>query len=344
MDCENFEKNLDSFEDLTDDEIAEMNIHASECERCAKEMDFMRSVRETLKSLPEIEVPADFMASLNARLDAEERRIGLVSRVALGARRNWKQYTAAAACLALVAVITANGKLLTDRMSGDGGEVINDIPVTDNTIPSVSPAVVAEVTESVTKDNAETEKPIQKVAEISQTPERTVNDTVTVSSKPQKRAAKIQSSEQIVHAENETIQNKQPTADDDLQAGIQTASAEGNENQIAVLSMEPAESDMSRNARNMPEAYTVSGKPVMELAAYDSEEGGQIGRLKIPPKDETDAMDVIMKYSYEVDGDYYVTSPDKMVNIFCDLVDRGVNYSDYIPDYEGTIKFQLVIG
>lgn len=48
-------------------------------------------------------------------------------------RRNWKQYTAAAACFALVAVVTANSNMFVDKMNGnDDGVIQEETVVTDS--------------------------------------------------------------------------------------------------------------------------------------------------------------------------------------------------------------------
>lgn len=331
MDCEKFGKYLENFESLTENEQLSLTAHASECERCAKELDFMLSVIETVKSLPDIEAPADFMERLNARIDEEERKKKLSSRIAYNVSRNWRQYTAAAACLALVAVLTANGKLLTDRLTGtDDGVIVNDTPVTDGTEPIIPQSVIAEVTEQPTvSDNSAVSDTVYET-QTAKAPVRTPERARTSS------AGVTNSSESAVTESFNTAMNTENIEP----YGIEVIGTENPEDMIAVQSEEPGM--MQGRSRSAIAGYTLSGKPVMETA--DSGEQG-VGRLKISPKDEKKAMEAVMKYSYEVDGDYYTTSPDNMVNIFCDLDDSGVNYANYTPeDYEDLIKFQLVIG
>lgn len=339
MDCEKFGKYLDNFESLTENERLSLTAHASECERCAKELDFMMSVIETVKSLPKIEAPADFMERLNVRLDEEERKKKLASRIMHNMSRNWKQYTALAACLALVAVLTANGRLLTDRLTDTGdGVIVNDTPVTDGAEPTIPPSVIAEVTEPTISDNSagtETEHVQKTQTQTSQAAARETKPATTGVS----RQSRASSEPAAVESQSSGTVKNTETVESVETGAIETASAE---NAIAAYSDEP---DMTRGRSvNAIAGYTLSGKPVMELAEYDEDEP-KVGRLKISPKDEKDAMETVMKYSYEVDGDYYTTSPDNMVNIFCDLVDRGVDYANYTPeDYEDVITFQLVIG
>ena len=148
MNCEKFRECLDNYENLTNEEKAEMTLHAAQCEECASELDFLLSIIETTKSLPVIEPPSDFMDRLNVRIDAEERKKQQIAmRILRNMQRNWRQYVAAAACFALVAVITANGKLLLGKIdSEDDGVIIEETVTTGNsdtsaaTTPTVSAA------------------------------------------------------------------------------------------------------------------------------------------------------------------------------------------------------------
>ena len=126
MDCESFGKYLDNYENLTEQEKSDMSEHAAKCEECRAELDFFLSMISTVKSLPKAEPPSDFMDKLNARLDAEDKRVVSASGIVGHLRRYGMQYAAAAACLALVAVITANRSLLTGQMDNVPDGVIRE--------------------------------------------------------------------------------------------------------------------------------------------------------------------------------------------------------------------------
>jgi hypothetical protein len=136
MNCEDFGRYLDDYENLTAIDKSHMLEHAAMCEKCQAELDFFLSMIATTNSLPKIEPPADFMDKLGERLDAEDKRVVSASKIVYHIRRNWKQYTAAAACLALVTVITANRSMLLDRYveNSDNGVI------SEETIPAGSTA------------------------------------------------------------------------------------------------------------------------------------------------------------------------------------------------------------
>ncbi len=121
MDCDMFAKLLENYENLTEQEKAWMDSHADKCPECKRELDFMASILSSMKTFPEIEGPADFLSGINAELDKYEKKTAFSHFM-----RNWQKYSAAAACMALLAVVGVNGDFLVDRMSGNDGGIISE--------------------------------------------------------------------------------------------------------------------------------------------------------------------------------------------------------------------------
>jgi hypothetical protein len=115
MKCEEFMRQLDNYECLTDAQKAEMNEHTLICERCREELDFYLSIVAEARNLPPIDVPPDFLDKLNEKLDMEDtaKKTG----IAYYAKRYWKQYAACAAGLALVAAVAAGSTMFMNRMN-----------------------------------------------------------------------------------------------------------------------------------------------------------------------------------------------------------------------------------
>lgn len=348
MNCERFNEYLDNYENLTDEQKLDMTAHANECEKCRRELDFMLSVIETVASLPKIEPPSDFMENLNIRIDAEERKKKrAVSVIFANVRRNWRQYSAAAACFALVAVITANSNMLLDNMNNDTDDVI---PTQGYVVPT------------------STEEPAQAVVPT-QAPEKQSVTEQNVSVKENKQ--EIVKSEKPVQPKTEvnTENVSQPTelarqaAEEPVAEEVEAEQEEVHDYGIA-------------NARAVhettPEGYTMRGRSIdmPRIAAYDPEEVQEgyslaeegsiahgthtaqatsqpekaIGKLKISAKDADEAMDVILLYSYGLNEEMYATNSASLSMMLSDLSRKGVDYTNYIPSYDGDITFQLVIG
>ena len=80
MNCDKFNECLDNYENLSDETKQKMDKHALECANCKSELEFMRSIISTAKSLPDINVPVDFMEKLNVRIDEEEKKKARITR------------------------------------------------------------------------------------------------------------------------------------------------------------------------------------------------------------------------------------------------------------------------
>lgn len=99
IDCKECQALIDAYLDgeLTRDSKAQFTAHISSCDICKEELAFAESVKNTLSTLPGIEVPSDFTERLNARLKAEKKQRPFV--------RYFVRYGALAACVVLAVVI-----------------------------------------------------------------------------------------------------------------------------------------------------------------------------------------------------------------------------------------------
>ena len=161
--CDEFRQMLDRYEELSENEKLILTAHTSECKECRDELDFMLSIINTAKTLPEIKPCDDFLDKLNARIDLEEVRERREERKRKKLlHTDWKRYGSLAACLLLVAVVGINGRSLVSRMT-DTADVITEETVTtqngDNGAQPQSP-FAADV------QNAQSPMPMQTEAAI----------------------------------------------------------------------------------------------------------------------------------------------------------------------------------
>ena len=302
MDCESFGKYLDNYENLTEQEKSDMEKHAAKCEECRAELDFFMSMISTAKSLPKIEPPADFMDKLNTRLDAEDKRVVSASKIKGHLRRYGIQYAAAAACLALVTVITANRSLLTDRMDTvPDGIISEETTVSDGSardgaqdnIPVPSTATAAP---TVSESNAQPSDASKAVPAEGNT-EPTENAPVTVArqrtgiprtSTPSVPAAPRQTSNTAnepapafdnvsIPAVTETHVSEPSPAEVSIPTAEQPDEANGAE--AAPISSTPNENNAPVMTRSVPDDYTAE-KP------DDDEDGYRIALASVVNGDD----------------------------------------------------------
>ncbi|MBQ8301821.1 MAG: hypothetical protein IJX57_07675 [Clostridia bacterium] len=299
MNCEKFNECLDNYENLTDAQKLDMTAHANECEKCRKELDFMLSIIATTASLPKIEPPADFMKNLNVLIDAEEKKRKRIANVIFtNVRRNWQQYTAAAACFALVAVITANSNMLLDNMNNDTDDVIP----TQNYVIPISTEAPAEV---VVPAEIPVEQPVieQKVS-VTENKIKPAKKAQPVKPQTQVSTENVsQPAEVAVQVTNEPVVVEQTEEVQDY--GIATARIM-HETSSEGYTMQGRSMDMPQMAAYNPEeiqaGYSLAEEGSIAHGAHTAAATAQpekaIGKLKISAEDADEAMDVILLYSY----------------------------------------------
>ena len=273
MNCDKFNECLDNYENLSDETKQKMDKHALECANCKSELEFMRSIISTAKSLPDINVPVDFMEKLNVRIDEEEKKKARITRrVMRNVRRNWKQYTAAAACFALVAVVTANSNMFVDKMNGnDDGVIQEETVVTDSdgntAVSTTAPAVAAQ-------DNAEENQPTG----FEETVENTIPENKTAKSTSSLATAKPQTSVSTNSVKSSVVANNSKST------SAPSVSPKVQNNAVPSVSAEPAKSDEG----------AVSQKTTAEVAdnsndiqAYSQDDGIAIASIDVQSDDRS---------------------------------------------------------
>lgn len=370
MNCEIFRKYLDNYENLTAEEKLEMTLHTQTCEKCRMELDFMLSIIETTKSLPKIEPPADFMDNLNIRIDMEEKKKRqLAKRILRNVQRNWKQYAAAAACFALVAVVTSNGKILVDKMhSNDDGVIQEETVTTDDSAPQTPLSTAAPQTSETTavEDKTENLSPVEKpvipalakAEKASNTPVPKPSNSKPSVSQPVKTAKAVESNPSAVTSDNAVSAPVQSETERNISsdtAAMQTAPPAENYG-IAAASITP-EVEIAAYSADASEYSAKSARSGYSLAEesdniaygryYNAGNEGEtdkpkaIGKLKISSADAQKAMDVIQQYSIDRSGDLYMTDSANFVLILSSFSKEGVRYTDYTMNNDGIIKFMI---
>lgn len=265
MNCDKFNEYLDSYENLSDETKLEMDKHTQECENCKSELEFMRSIISTAKSLPDINVPVDFMEKLNVRIDEEEKKKARITRrVMRNVRRNWKQYTAAAACFALVAVVTSNSNMFVNKMNGnDDGVIQEETVVTDsdgNTSVSTSLPVTAQ-------DSTDESQPTV----FEETVENTIPENKTSKSTAPLATAKPKTSTSTNSMRNSVVANSgksisSPTVSSEVQNSVvpSVSSTPVNSNESAV-----SEEVKNETTENTSDVQTYSQDDGIAVASID---------------------------------------------------------------------------
>ena len=353
MDCKQFGEYLDSYASLSDSEIAEMNVHASRCEECKAELDFMLSIIETTRSLPRITPPVDFIDRVNERINAEERKSNRASgRILRNLRTYRRQYAAAAACFALAAFVAVNGRMFMDSMDTGDGAVVESVSASPSAqpVPSVTPQEVVTPSAVTPPVQSGADKPAGKSAAAESKSEagkpnagKSVSEAVKVSAKADTAAdmssdgdgalaAPAQSASEHTVTENEASRSVNSVSSDTA-AGYAAAPVRASE------AVRVAAAPEGRSGVDPVDAYSLENGG--EASAFSSEnEGIAVGKLRISTN-EKKAMSVIERYSYSVDDGLYEVNVENFAGMLSSLNMENVEYSDYTILSGGVVRFQV---
>ncbi len=157
--CEKAESMIDAYldDDLTNDQKEEFLAHISSCENCKSLLEFAKNVKDTLSTLPEIEVPSDFLDGIHEKIKAEKKPSKIIY---------LRRYGAFAACL-MLAVVMSQGPKMAEYLNND--DPADFIPPA---ISSPIPATISEGGEILTPEIS----PKVKMAEKSETPVSEVSE------------------------------------------------------------------------------------------------------------------------------------------------------------------------
>ncbi|MEE0945035.1 MAG: zf-HC2 domain-containing protein [Clostridia bacterium] len=138
--CEEYQALIEMYLDseLTREQKHLFETHISSCNECSEALSFAKSIRQTLKTLPEIDVPEDFNTILRQRINTECKAQKKTFTVYA------RKYCALAACVILAVVI--GGGLSEFDFTKSGKEY--DTFVTEGTpVPTLVPEIASIVHE-----------------------------------------------------------------------------------------------------------------------------------------------------------------------------------------------------
>jgi len=129
--CEKAESMIDAYldDDLTNDQKEEFLAHISSCDNCKAALDFAKNVKDTLSSLPEIEVPEGFLDGIHEKIKEDKKPNKVI---------HFRRYAGLAACLIIAAVVSQGPKMAEYLNNDNKGEIIP---------PAISTPVPATISE-----------------------------------------------------------------------------------------------------------------------------------------------------------------------------------------------------
>ena len=382
MDCSEFKEMLENYEELTDIQQEVLEDHAAVCESCREELEFFKSMINTVGTLPKLKAPKSLIFDINKRID-EEKIEKPKNRLFVHIRKYGYRYSAAAACIAIMAVVGIENSDLINRMMYHDNGVISE--VSDTGIPSISPEVKRNVknTEPTVRATAvpteqspqpkavETQKP-----NVSAKPKRTVKPINTESpaqtSKPAARVTAVPRTQSSTSSANVSRVTEPPvivydnrSASASQEASKPVSVPQNNSQQTAEQTNIPETKEPEYNRSDVDSSYTFEQKYHLpdentkpdennksdgyenNDSANPSDWAAASATLTIAPKDEERVRELIDIYTSDQIGDKYKIDSDRMQYMLDVLTQEGIEYNDSARqsanNTDGDLMLTLVI-
>ena len=399
--CDEFRHLLDNYESLTETEKLMITAHATECENCRNELDFMLSIISTAKTLPKIKAPDNFLTNLNARIDLEEIKERQQQRkVKRSLITGWKRYSTIAACLLLVAVVGVNGRNLVYQMVDKGNDVIteervssdgnrrngeqpesiaespnNDVPAMEETnkslsTPSAEEPILPAIENSpapIKKSEKEKAQEVQKTVQTGSLSTSAIQTPVTTA--PASTNQPVQENEESIkdNSASEVDLAAQLPESDDNTAVSEPYTVARERYTIPIESIpygdSTAAASTSENNGNTADGYSIAnGSRKAELAlgnytpidkdgnptdfAINSDEVSDVpsgSSILVSSADEDKVKNLMNRYITGNYSGYYMTTEDKLNQLFEEMDKAGINYEKFIKNSSERVSFKLVI-
>lgn len=375
MDCEQFGKMLDNYENLTKEEHLKLAEHTAECAECRAELEFMTAILKVTKSLPEITPNEDFLENLNKRIDKE--KVGKFRFAAI----DWKRYGSVAACLLFAVVAGFNGKTLVSRMHDNDNGVIEE-KVVSTTVGEKADynSEIAEIIDSVTPMPVQlpTSSPSAKPeASVSPSPQATVAATPNTTEKA--NTARVDAKDMVIDRSVYTQRTPQATAKPKATPTPTAAPVKDNNEDTAVSTPQATEvpvtdtepytiekdkyripnennSDaviVSETDSSVNSGYSLSGSGENTTASSrtkgrnivdkEIESAVPASTIVVHAADEEKARKLIEDYIVGTYGTYYMTTESYLEHLFIAFDYAGIEYEKYLGGSSDKISFRLVV-
>lgn len=350
MQCEDFARMLDNYENLTEEEKIQMTAHTDVCPDCKKEFEFMQSIISVTKTLPRLSVPDNFLETLNERIDAEEVVTDKRSVIA-HLKYNWQKYSAVVASLLLVAVIGTNGDMLVSRINGDESGVIVDTTITTS-VPVEAGDKTPVPTDDANKNEqipvADNQDTTVKLNEVSEYIPK-ISDTKIESTPEAKVTQPAVLPEPTPVAETETIA---PIEIEDIAAfSLEGDNRSGDDSRISAA---PTEDPYEISTGGKRSRYAIAsgmqypldekGEPITDYFEKNVQEYSIYSDtlIMISADDYEKAMNIIWKHISGSYASYYFVSIPSYDVMVSELNDAGIRFEANMSAVTDTITFRVI--
>ncbi len=350
-DCEFYreliDKNLEG--ECSAEEMLLLNEHLKECPACKEEARFAFNVQNTLRSLPKMEAPDNFLMSLNEKIDCLDNTKPEIkfNRVLT----SWKKYSALTACLLLAVLVKINVWDIPDSAKINKAEIEETSNITVSQAepeatqePEIIPVENKPVSEEVSVSVAPSKKPMKtedviKEEQIVSNPEKQENKVYVV--KAGTPHSKTKSPEYTSNSENVVVLDSAPKNQrvnlDDYKIMVTDEflhSCYGDDI--------PSNKVIVATPTNVSSAKSVN-IDTSSLNVSNTSNGAGSGSLLVSADDEKIVEQILSKYSVGAPNNTFMLSSENYNSFINELQSNGIKYRDYMIHSGANVAFQLIV-
>lgn len=367
---EDFEKIIERCldDECSMEEKEQLLSHIEECEDLKEELLFAQNIKNTLRSLPKIEVPDNFLVSLNEKLDKEDIKVSENRKSAFVA---WKKYSALAACLLLAVMLRVdvwdmskmpeNTSIVVETQEVARSE---EGPAEEIPKSTEEPQIIEEPQNIEAPTAEESSLPVAEKTVLKAPKEKESKPTPTV--KP--AVADVKEPEKPADKTEETSHHVRPTEVINMPTVALPAYMDSRDDIVIV----PEKAERVRfddyeivvtdefleafSLAAMPENKVIVASPgamnsvqtlSLDTTAYQVPTGNfsaGSGTLFVSARDEERVQSILNKYSLGEDNKTFMLSSSNYNSFIDELKNEGINYQDYmISTAKTNVAFTLIV-
>lgn len=355
-DCENFKKMIERYvnDECSLQEKELLDAHTKECSECNDDLLFALSIKNTLRTLPKMEVPDNFLVSLNERLDKE-----IISPKRKNYLGLWKKYSALAACLLLAVMLRVDvwdmSKIPTEESIVI--EMVEPAKTEESSVPEE--IIPEEVVEEVAEEQI-TEQAAEPVAEVKkeEAPVRVQSYEAPKEPEPVVDKYEEEQTQYIPPAEVIVMPTVALPAYMDSRDNIVIVPEESQQvrfedYEIVVtdefleafsLAEMPSNNVIVASPAAMNSVQTLSFDMTAACEVPEGNYGAGSGSLFVSASDEEKVQNILNKYSIGAEDKTFMLSSSNYNSFITELENEGISYQDYMINTAKTnVAFTLIL-
>lgn len=345
MNCDEVRKLL---EDYVYDEVSflvrnQIEEHLLSCPKCREEVEFLKEIKNTLHTMPRLEPEESFRTELNKKLDQLAKKQPEKKKRKIF--RDWRTYSALAACLVLAVAVQSQISKNTDSVNFPGmqPDLVHETNITN--LQQTEKANAAEDAKQPTADDVVTED-VRKETEIEDANKKKIEQITTQPAEETPKPA-VQPTDEPVQSASAVPKETDVVPTDYAGAAVSAVQEETEETAVPQADVEPAslrmqtETDMVaaetaedagiQTTADSPQAVSGSSGGGGGSSAAATKTAVLYGTVQVAESDVSKAKEIASRYGTQSANAVEMTQK-QFKNYLNTLKANAIQYNHNVPE------------